>query len=133
MPSAAKKSRIGANPLDAVVPSSKSKRFVVDMKSSEPPDLQRTRHRQRLGEDPVRSKPSKPQKIRATIHVDLALFDAVRDAVVFLSGPPTRLTLAALATSALRNELERLQKAHNKGKPFPRREGDLVGGRPIGS
>jgi hypothetical protein len=52
---------------------------------------------------------------------------------VALSGPPHRLTLASFADAALRLELERLQKAENKGKPFPKRESELRGGRPIGS
>jgi len=51
--------------------------------------------------------------------------------VVFLAGPPARLTLAGLAETALRRELERLKKTHNGGKAFPRREAELRGGRPV--
>jgi len=54
-------------------------------------------------------------------------------AVVALSGPPVRLTLAVMAEGALRRELDRLKKAHHKGKTFPTREEPLKGGRPIGS
>jgi hypothetical protein len=73
------------------------------------------------------------KKVRATFHIPTDLFEEARDAVVALSGPPARLTLAELAETALRREIERLKKAHNEGNPFPRREADLRGGRPIGS
>ena len=72
-------------------------------------------------------------KVRATFHLSEELFEDVRDAVVSLSGPPLRLTLASFAENALRRELERVQKAENKGRPFPKRESELRGGRPIGS
>lgn len=73
----------------------------------------------------------KPQKVRATFHLPADIFEEARDAVVYLSGPPVRLTLAALAESAIRRELNRLRKLHNDGEPFPRRQEDLKGGRPI--
>ena len=75
--------------------------------------------------------PRKPEKVRATFHISSDLLDGLRDAVVALSGPPLRLTLADLAETALRHELERLQKKHNGGEPFARRGGELRGGRPI--
>lgn len=78
-------------------------------------------------------KPKKPPKVRATFHLPEDLFEECRDAVVALSGPPVRLTLAVMAESALREELARLKKAHNRGKDFPRRDEPLKGGRPIGS
>ncbi len=71
------------------------------------------------------------RKVRATIHLPADLFDAVRDAVVACSGPPLRMTLAGFAEQALRHELERLEKKQNEGKRFPRREGELRGGRPL--
>jgi len=55
-----------------------------------------------------------------------------RAAVVALSGPPERLTLAALVERALRVELQRLAKAHNKGRPFPATVEALRVGRPLG-
>ena len=76
---------------------------------------------------------SKSRSTRATFHLPTDLLDQARDAVVALSGPPVRLTLAGMVQTAIRTELERLEKAHNKGKPFPRRDYDLKGGRPIGS
>ncbi len=70
-------------------------------------------------------------KIRATFHLPGILFEEARNAVVYLAGPPARLTLAALAEKALRRELDRLKKAYNGGREFPRRGTELRGGRPI--
>ncbi len=71
------------------------------------------------------------RRVRATFHLPLALVDEARNATVALSGPPTRLTLARLVEDALRREVQRLRDTHNAGAPFPRRDADLVGGRPI--
>lgn len=114
MSSAAKtRSRIGENPLDAVLPGRVAKKPTKAL--------------------PVANEPKRAAKVRATFHLSEELFNAVRDAVVSLSGPPHRLTLAAFAENALRRELERLQKAENKGRAFPKRDSELRGGRPIGS
>lgn len=72
-------------------------------------------------------------KVRTTFILPEDLSEELRDAVVYLAGPPERMTLAALAEHALRRELERLRAKHRGGKPFPRRDADLKGGRPIGS
>jgi hypothetical protein len=61
------------------------------------------------------------------------LVEEARNATVALSGPPTRLTLARLVEDALRREIKRLRDAHNAGSPFPRRDAELAGGRPIRS
>ncbi len=71
-------------------------------------------------------------KVRTTFILPEDLSEELRDAVVYLAGPPERMTLAALAEHALRRELERLRAKHRGGKPFPRRDADLKGGRPIG-
>ena len=88
---------------------------------------------QRSARPPTRSSSRKPLKVRATFHLPHDLFEQCRDAVVFLSGPPSRLTLAALAERGLERELSRLKKEHNRGRKFPPRDSDLKGGRPIGS
>jgi hypothetical protein len=82
---------------------------------------------------PAKKAKVRTAKVRATFHITEALFEAVRDAVVHMSGPPHRLTLARFAEGALRRELERFQKSENKGKPFPKRQSELQAGRPIGS
>ena len=74
-------------------------------------------------------------KIRATFHIPEDLLNEARNAVVALSGPPHRMTLAKLAENALRNELDRLReerRGSQRGSEFPQREHDLRGGRPIG-
>lgn len=58
--------------------------------------------------------------MRATFHLPASLLDQARDAVVALSGPPARLTLAELAETALRREIERLKQAYNGGADFAR-------------
>ena len=78
-------------------------------------------------------EPAPPRRVRATFHLPLDLVDEARNATVALSGPPTRLTLARLVENALRREVQRLRDVHNGGSPFPLRDADLVGGRPIGS
>ena len=82
-------------------------------------------------ETAVSANPRAGAKVRATFHVSAELLEEARNAVVYLAGPPTRLTLADLAETALKKELERLKKAHNSGKEFPARNGELKGGRPI--
>ncbi len=74
---------------------------------------------------------SRPAKVRATIYLPLDLLEEARDAVVHLAGYPARMTLAKLAESALRSELQRLKQQYNDGKDFPPRQEDLKGGRPI--
>lgn len=82
-------------------------------------------------EPTVSARPRGGTKVRATFHVSAELLEEARNAVVYLAGPPTRLTLADLAETALKKELERLRKVHNSGEKFPARNGELKGGRPI--
>ena len=92
-----------------------------------------TRPRKR-SHDATTSEPALgPAKTRATFHIPITLLEQTRDAVVALSGPPVRLTLARLVETALRRELDRLRRAHGGGKPFPPHGSPLRGGRPIGS
>lgn len=78
-------------------------------------------------------EPKRVSKVRATFHIPADLLDECRNAVVWLAGPPERLTMARLAENALRREIARLRKKHTKGEAFPERSGELRGGRPIGS
>lgn len=72
-----------------------------------------------------------PRRARATFHIDADLVAECRDAVIHLSGPPVRLTLARLVEDALRAEVDRLKRKHNAGAPFPVYGEKLPGGRPI--
>jgi hypothetical protein len=75
------------------------------------------------------SAPSPREKITFALPQDLV--EACRDAADFLSGPPVRLTLAALVERALRREVDRLQREHRHGEAFPPRGGPLRTGRPL--
>ena len=109
---------IGNNRLEAYVPARREPRESDEQ--AKPRESDETSAKPRLG-----------GKVRATFHISSELLEEARNAVVYLAGPPTRLTLADLAESALKRELERLKKAHNSGKGFPARSGELRGGRPI--
>lgn len=70
-------------------------------------------------------------KVRATLYLPRDILDEARNAVVYLAGPPARLTLTKLAEDALRAELDRLKERFNEGNDFPARDEELRGGRPI--
>ncbi len=120
---AKRRASMGTDPLDLVVGHSKQKAS---------PAANRQQTDKEAAAVP-RSQPQRIPKERATFHVSSALFDQIKDAVVALSGPPLRLTLADFAEAAFRRELDRIQKAHHDGKPFPKRSAPLRTGRPIGS
>lgn len=61
------------------------------------------------------------------------LADEIRDAVVFLAGDPTYLTMAEYGETACRTYLDHLRKKYVGGKPFPKRTRRPKTGRPIGT
>lgn len=116
--SSKKRPTIGNDPLDALFSPQAPARSVEPTPHPEPlPKVQEQKHR----------------KTRATFHIPEELFEEARDAAVQLAGPPARLTLSEIVENGIRAELERLKKKYNEGKPFDKREGNLKGGRPIGS
>ena len=117
-----KRHAMGENPLDLLVPTKGN--TAAAMRASR-------RGLERAGTTPKPQPVPRVTKDRLTVHVPVDLVDVVKDAVVALSGPPLRLTLAGFAETALRTYLERLQKEHNHGKAFAKRSGELKGGRPI--
>ncbi|MFQ5694659.1 MAG: hypothetical protein ACE5HB_01570 [Terriglobia bacterium] len=78
-----------------------------------------------------RPSPPAPQKVRVAFHLPRDLAEAARNCVYHLSGPPLRLTMAELAERALQAEITRLEQEHHQGEPFPQRQAELKGGRPI--
>lgn len=59
-------------------------------------------------------------KIRFTPYISKAVLDSARAAVVALTGQvPEARTLNVLVEHALRREVQRLQRGHNGGEPFP--------------
>lgn len=116
MKTKARRKTIAADPLDALVPAGKKT----------PP--------RRRAEDPVEAKVAKlPPRLRATFQLRQDLLDRLRNVAYWLSGPPARLSLTRIVEEGVLRELERLEKVHHKGKPFPQREDELRGGRPVGS
>lgn len=68
-------------------------------------------------------------KFNARVPADIA--DAIRNCVVALSGPPHGMTIDSFTTEALRRELQRLKKEHNRGEDFPVRAYGPKPGRPV--
>ncbi len=85
----------------------------------------------------TKKRAKKPQKgegekkTRVSFHLTEALADRVRNVVYALSGPPHRLNMAKIAEEALEAACKKYERDQNGGKPFPQREEDLVGGRPV--
>ena len=111
---------IGLDPLDSLIPTR-------PQEAIEPPQ------KVQAVASPVKEAKTTVKKTRATFHITEELFEEARDAAVQLAGPPARLTLSEIVENGIRAELERLKKKYNEGKPFDKREGNLKGGRPIGS
>jgi hypothetical protein len=100
----ARKSTIGANPLDAVVP----------IKSG------------RTKQAGVQAEPARPVKERVTFQLPAPIIERARDAVYWTPG----LTMAALMEEALRTHLDGVEK--KRGEPIPSRKGAaLKTGRPV--
>jgi hypothetical protein len=83
-------------------------------------------------EQHINTEMSRPAKVRATFQLPQDLLERARDAVVALASTE-QLTLTELVEQGIEHELDRLQREHNRGKPFPRRRRALRSGRPIGS
>ena len=65
-----------------------------------------------------RSRSSTGKKIRVTAYLSPKLRDRAMNAVAYLSSRGRRWTLSGLTRSALEQEVERLEKEHNSGRPF---------------
>jgi hypothetical protein len=94
---------IGMNPLDAVIPR--------DLAPG--------------GADQETEKRPRVEKERLTVHLSVDLIERVKNAVYWTPG----LTLAGLAEDALRQAVDQLE--HARGEPFPPRQRELTGGRPL--
>ncbi len=71
------------------------------------------------------------KKAALSTQIDARVLAEVRAAVVTLSGPPDRLTIASLIEDALVRQLQRLRRQRNNSKPF-KAAGRPRPGRPIG-
>ena len=124
-----RRSSIGENPLDALFTTAPPERR-RSAEATDPGTEGKGTPRKRSGllEPPGASS---PRKVRSTYYLPENLVEEARNAVLALAGPPLHLTLAALVETAVRRELERLRKAHNKDKAFEGPGRGLRGGRPI--
>lgn len=69
-----------------------------------------------------------PKRTRRSFQLDAAVLEELRDAAVYLSGPPHRATLNGLVEQALRDHLAALRQEHELGH-FPPRGSDPRPGR----
>jgi hypothetical protein len=80
----------------------------------------------------TKSKPKSAAKMQATFNLPENLVDDMRAAALHFSGPPHWLSLASIAESAIRAELDRIVRELNKGKAIPRyKNRALRPGRPM--
>jgi len=109
----ARRKTIGENPLDSVIPGSSTATSAATVEA-EP-------------EAPARpaGRSHSRAKQRLTVHLPLDLIDRVKNAVYWTPG----LTLARLAEEALAEAVDLLEE--ERGEPFPPREDELRGGRPL--
>ena len=71
------------------------------------------------------------RKKRETFLIPEELADAMRNAIVHLSGPPLYYTLAEFGEHAIRSYIAQLEREHNGGRPFPPRPRAVRQGRPL--
>ena len=92
---------LGTNPLDAVIPAKTRAKT-----KAAPPEKQGSRSRH-------------------TLHLSDELMERARNISYWTPG----LSLSDLSETAIRKEVERLEKKN--GGPYPNRDAELVGGRPL--
>lgn len=92
--------------------------------ATSPPPLRQSTRKTRVPE-PVPENDTRPIRQKLTIHLDIDLADRVKNAAYW----NPRLTIAKIAERGIRLAIAEVEK-ENKG-PYPMRESELVGGRPI--
>ena len=76
---------------------------------------------------PEPSKAEGQKKEKLTVHLTHDLIERVKNAAYW----NPRLTIASIAELGIKYAIEQVEKEH--GGPYPPRESELKGGRPIGS
>ncbi|NSW58592.1 MAG: hypothetical protein HPY44_21480 [Armatimonadetes bacterium] len=131
-----KRTTIGNNPLDAVVPQSVATQDTPAETAARQPASKRPKSSASgvasvTAAQVVESADTQPPagektaKERLTVHLPVDLIDRVKNAVYWTPG----LTLAALAEDALRARVEGMEA--ERGEAFPARTEPLKGGRPL--
>jgi hypothetical protein len=70
-------------------------------------------------------RPSKRQKERLTVHLPIDLIERIKNCVFWTPGQ----TLAGFAENVLTDAIDKVES--ERGEPFPHRNQELKGGRPI--
>ena len=79
------------------------------------------------GEEPKASAAASHKKEKLTVHLTHDLIERVKNAAYW----NPRLTIAAIAEQGIIQVIEQIEQEN--GGPYPPREAELKGGRPIGS
>lgn len=131
-PRTIRRSTIGADPFDAVIPAYPPAKFEPALPPApeppQPPPLAA------VAPAPV-LPPAEPEAVAAaeplegrqklTVHLDADVVNRVKNAAYW----NPRLTIAKIAERGIRLALKEVEREH--GGQYPQREGALVGGRPI--
>jgi hypothetical protein len=67
------------------------------------------------------SAPDRTESRVISFRIPADLYDRFLNAIDALSGPPERLRYVSEGRAMVEREVERLERKHNGGKPFPRR------------
>lgn len=108
---AKRRSTIGANPLDSLVPASAP--------ASPSPSNGQTKN------GGAKAASASTSRERLTVNLPVELIDRIKNAVYWTPG----LTLTQLAEESFLKQLAKLEK--ERGEPFPQRDQPLKRGRPL--
>jgi hypothetical protein len=130
----AKRSTIGDDPFDSVIPFETRPEPVAPTPPTEEPITPKA-----LAVEVTRSTPKRANAVveeptaaellasrqKLTVHLDADVVNRVKNAAYW----DPRLTIAKIAERGIRLALKEVEKEH--GGPYPQRTGELIGGRPI--
>lgn len=131
----AKRSTIGDDPFDSVIPfetrpepAAPTPPPAEEPVSPKTPALEVTRTTTRrataVAEEPTAAELLASRQ-KLTVHLDSDVVNRVKNAAYW----DPRLTIAKIAERGIRLALKEVEKEH--GGPYPQRNGELLGGRPI--
>jgi hypothetical protein len=132
-PRTGKRSTIGADPFDTVIPmyptSNPDPEPVAnrDARVAATPEPEPQRKHTGPKAEPPKAPTPEPVtgRQKLTVHLDADIVNRVKNAAYW----NPRLTIAKIAERGIRLALREVEKEN--GGPYPQRDGDLVGGRPI--
>ena len=123
------KSTIGNDPFAAVIPLQEPEPIEPPIAAPAATPVRRKRHPKAENLDrPVAPPPPAaevPGRHKLTVHLEADLVERVKNAAYW----NPRLTITWIAEQGIRTALEKVER--DNGGRYPRRESELVGGRPI--